>query len=139
MTNSSGDRNPVELLAEEFIARKRRGEKPNLSEYTQKYPDLAADIRALFPALVLMEDLGDSSLASTGPHAGAPAALTQLGDYRVLREVGRGGMGVVYGWAVPRAGADGGPGPHPFVPSLRFRKNADETRFQPCQVVTTRF
>ena len=27
MTDSSGDRNPVELLAEEFIARKRRGEK----------------------------------------------------------------------------------------------------------------
>jgi len=36
MTDSSSDRNPVELLAEEFIARKRRGEKPNLSEYTDK-------------------------------------------------------------------------------------------------------
>jgi eukaryotic-like serine/threonine-protein kinase len=95
MTDSSGDRNPVELLAEEFIARKRRGEKPTLSEYTNKYADLAEDIRDLFPALMMMEDLGDCSLDSTGPHAEGATALKQLGDYRILREVGRGGMGVV--------------------------------------------
>jgi serine/threonine protein kinase len=96
MTDSGGDRNPVELLAEKFVARKRRGEKPSLSEYTEKYPALAADIRELFPALVMMEDLGGSSLASTGPHGGGEPALKQLGDYRILREIGRGGMGVVY-------------------------------------------
>jgi serine/threonine protein kinase len=86
----------VELLAEEFVARKRRGEKPNLSEYTEKYPEFAAEIRDLFPALVMMEDVADSSLASTGPHIGGTVALKQVGDYRILREVGRGGMGVVY-------------------------------------------
>jgi serine/threonine protein kinase/WD40 repeat protein len=96
MTHSSGDRNPVEELAEEFIARRRRGEKPSLSDYTEQYPELAADIRELFPALVMMEDLGDAPLDSTGPHTASLPALKQLGDYRILREVGRGGMGVVY-------------------------------------------
>ena len=96
MTDSSGERNPVEQLAEEFIERKRRGERPTLSEYTEKYPDLAADIRDLFPALLMMEDLGESSLAATGPETVRPAAVRQLGEYRILREVGRGGMGVVY-------------------------------------------
>jgi hypothetical protein len=95
MTDSSGDRNPVEILAEEFIAR-RRGEKPSLSEYSEKYPELARDIRELFPALVMMEELGDAPQDSTGPHAGGVPAVKQLGDYRVLREVGRGGIGVVY-------------------------------------------
>jgi WD40 repeat protein/serine/threonine protein kinase/Flp pilus assembly protein TadD len=96
MSHSSGDRDPVEVLAEDFIARKRRGEKPTLSEYTEKYPELAADIRDLFPALLMMEDLGESSLAATGPHLPKTPALRQLGEYRILREVGRGGMGVVY-------------------------------------------
>jgi WD40 repeat protein/serine/threonine protein kinase len=97
MDSSSDNRNPVELLAEEFMARKCRGEKPTLSEYAAKYPDLADDIRDLFPALVVMEDLADSSLAATGPHeVKGVAPLNQLGDYRILREVSRGGMGVVY-------------------------------------------
>jgi WD40 repeat protein/serine/threonine protein kinase len=97
VANSSDERDPVERLAEEFMARNRRGEKPTLSEYAARYPELADDIRELFPTLLTMEDLGDSSLAATGPHlVQAPAAVSHLGDYRVLREVGRGGMGVVY-------------------------------------------
>ena len=38
MSISSGERNPVELLAEEFLDRKRRGERPTLQEYRQLIP-----------------------------------------------------------------------------------------------------
>src|SRR5206468_10509589 len=101
MSDSSGDRNPVEELAEEFLARFRRGERPALSEYTGKYPELAGDIRELFPALVMLEEARPPVVPSTDA-AGAQTEgtlappLERLGDYRVLREVGRGGMGVVY-------------------------------------------
>src|SRR6516164_6295158 len=100
MSISSGERNPVELLAEDFLDRKRRGERPTLQDYLERHPDLADEIRDLFPALLMMEDLGDSSGGITGSLATDGAAvgvrLQRLGDYRILREIGRGGMGIVY-------------------------------------------
>src|SRR5262249_25207208 len=103
MTASSDPRNPVEVLAEEFLDRKRRGEHPSLREYLQRYPDLAEEIRDLFPALLMIEDLGEESGGATGSLASqsdgagiSTARLQRLGDYRILREIGRGGMGVVY-------------------------------------------
>jgi len=101
MTTSSDARNPVEALAEEFLDRKRRGEQPTLREYVERYPGLAEEIRDLFPALLMMEDLGESSGATTGSLAADNGAavgvrLQRLGDYRILREIGRGGMRVVY-------------------------------------------
>jgi WD40 repeat protein/serine/threonine protein kinase len=102
MDPSSPQRETVDRLAEEFVARYRRGERPALTEYTDRYPEHAEQIRDLFPALVLMEQIapdGDSSAGSPPrPSAREPpgAHPEQLGDFRILREVGRGGMGVVY-------------------------------------------
>jgi WD40 repeat protein/serine/threonine protein kinase len=80
-------------LIDEFAERCRRGERPSLEEYTDRYPELADDIRDLFPALAEIEEVKGEQRAADGP---APPPLRQLGDYRLLREVGRGGMGVVY-------------------------------------------
>src|SRR4051812_11627794 len=59
--HSSDDRDPVDRLADEFVARQRRGERPSLSEYTGRYPELADEIRDLFPLLIEMEDARPSS------------------------------------------------------------------------------
>ena len=79
----------------------RRGEEPTLEEYVDRYPELADDIRDIFPALLMMERLDNASSGATGSIAGsigrvAGVKIEKLGDYRILREIGRGGMGVVF-------------------------------------------
>src|SRR5437879_2681096 len=95
---SSADYGRFDELAEEFAARFRRGERPSLQEYIDRCPDLADAIRELFPALVEVERAEEDQPERRGvaePEVVLPP-LGQVGDYRVLREVGRGGMGVVY-------------------------------------------
>jgi WD40 repeat protein/serine/threonine protein kinase len=82
-------------LAEEFAARYRHGERPAITEYAARYPELADDIRDVFPALVGMERVKEDCQA-IAPPAGTLPPLEQLGDYRIVREIGHGGMGVVY-------------------------------------------
>ncbi len=96
---------PVDELAEQYLIRRRRGEHPTPEEYAARYPEHAARILELFPALELIEGLkptasdqnGSSGDASDGV---APASgdlrPRRLGDYTLLREIGRGGMGIIY-------------------------------------------
>jgi serine/threonine protein kinase/WD40 repeat protein/Tfp pilus assembly protein PilF len=100
MASSDSSRDVLlERLAAEFVERHRNGQHPPLSEYTARHPDLAADIRELFPALVQIEKLKpgkDTGAFESAPVSSDEARLGRLGDYRIVREVGRGGMGIVY-------------------------------------------
>ncbi len=90
----------LDRLVEEFAARLRRGERPALKEYADRHPELADEIRELFPAMVEVEQAKEichdwDEAERSGASTSTPPP-PQMGDYRIVREIGRGGMGIVY-------------------------------------------
>jgi serine/threonine protein kinase/WD40 repeat protein/tetratricopeptide (TPR) repeat protein len=84
-------------IADEFVEAFRQGQRPSVEEFARRYPAHADEIRDMLPALALMERAKSTEESPDQRQpTQAAASLHQLGDYQILREVGRGGMGVVY-------------------------------------------
>src|SRR5437763_2541416 len=96
--NNPSSADPLGQIADEFVEAFRQGKRPSVEEFARRYPGHAAEIRDMLPALVLMEKAKSDDASGQRRRAAQTAAvpLQQLGDYQILREVGRGGMGVVY-------------------------------------------
>ena len=97
MADATPDRDPLELLAAEYMEQLRQGQRPSIEEYAAQHPELAGEIRDLFPTIAVTERLKAQQARSSGGLATLGAArLERLGDFRLIREIGRGGMGVVF-------------------------------------------
>jgi serine/threonine protein kinase/tetratricopeptide (TPR) repeat protein len=85
------DQRKAELLGE-CLDRLNAGETVDLERIAREHPDLAPELsRQLEAFRALIPDD-----ARTADASGGDQALGVLGDYRLRRKVGRGGMGVVY-------------------------------------------
>ena len=88
----------LDRVVDHYVGRLRRGEHPNVEDYVQRHPDLADEIRELFPLLSMMEGVkGGEGAARGGGDTQPETSLPQtIAAYDIVRPIGRGGMGAVY-------------------------------------------
>jgi serine/threonine protein kinase/Flp pilus assembly protein TadD len=94
----SGDDPRLARAMEEYQALLAAGQKPDHDSFLARYPEVAgaladglAGLDFLHAAAPNLSAPVTDSVRVAGPDAGTP-----LGDFRLIREVGSGGMGVVY-------------------------------------------
>jgi serine/threonine protein kinase len=93
----------VVAALEAYLAAAERGERPDRHAFLERHAELAPRLAECLESLDRLADAArhfdPSRLEETGPYPLAGADVQppgRLGDYQILREIGRGGMGVVY-------------------------------------------
>ena len=102
-TESVADLQLYDLL-DEFIKLLCSGQGIPVREFAKRYPEYAERITADFPALLMAEGIKPRvAVSSVVSKSGDPLeAVELLVGYRVIRQIGQGGMGIVYEAEHPR-------------------------------------
>ena len=93
----------LEQVLADYMQRVDSGEPVNREELLRQHPDLADELREYFEAADQVEHMAGPTApettplnAAAGPAASPLGVVRYFGDYELLEEIGRGGMGVVY-------------------------------------------
>ena len=89
-TSDDDDVHPrVAEILDAYFDKLQAGNAPSVDEVLAAHPEHAEELAACLDGIHLVQDAGPST-------ANPIKSDQRLGDFRIIREVGRGGMGVVY-------------------------------------------
>lgn len=95
--SSTKSRDPFEVVLTEFLTEIRLGKSPAVNDFSSRYPEFADQIKDLFPLVGNLEQWkSDKEIDCLRRNVPKQFPFDQLGDYKLVRELGRGGMGVVF-------------------------------------------
>ncbi len=97
-TPSSEDDHRIASALEEYLGELRSGRRPDRANFLARHPEVADKLDGCLDALEFVHSAafaGSAEDPDSSAEWSLPAA-TRLGDFQILREVGRGAMGVVY-------------------------------------------
>ena len=83
----------VDDVCQQYVDLWRSGNAPSIEEYAKKHPELSQQIRDLLPTMIFAEQLNPRIETESSKEIEVPG---NLGPFAIHREIGRGGMGVVY-------------------------------------------
>jgi len=91
-TTTSDREHLLDEVVTAYLKEARAGHTPQPEAWLARYPELAADLAEFFADRAAVERLA-APLRAVAPTGTLPQAM---GDYELLHEIARGGMGVVY-------------------------------------------
>jgi eukaryotic-like serine/threonine-protein kinase len=95
MTDATDDPRVLQLVRD-YLSELEAGRTPDRTAYEGRYPDLSPAVAECLDGVELAHAAGLAMRPAPPPPLSTEPSAEPLGDFRIVREIGRGGMGVVY-------------------------------------------
>jgi len=104
LDSATHDEDRLLAAVKEYTAAVESGKRPNRQEFLAQYSDIATELSSCLNTLNFVQSAAAqlpgsdaaSQIQKTTEELNTDMAAKPLGDFKLVREIGRGGMGVVY-------------------------------------------
>ena len=96
-SKTPSNRNPVESIASDYAESVRGGKRPSVDSVAEANPEHESALRDLLPVIEKLEQARQAHIQKPSGLATLGVSRPErLGDFQLVRQIGRGGMGVVF-------------------------------------------